>query len=230
MPPQLTGWHVYYFPVLDSTNAFLKRMDAVTLPSLCFCDAQYQGQGRNGAWQSFFNGNLYLSWAFSSFSFRSTLPLEIALTLAKVLETKGIPVLLKWPNDFILYNKKVGGLLIEKLSDRLIIGFGLNITQNPPLVSADFPVSSLYKEGFFATRQDFFVPFTEAVLKVVQQSADNWQSTWQKKDFLFNKWICWQDTTTKIGKVLGIASDGALLIEEAGKKKILYQAKKIRLI
>lgn len=231
MPPQLAGWHIYYFPVLDSTNAFLKRLPSLTTSTLCFCDTQSQGQGRNGAWQSSFNGNLYLSWAFPTFIFRPTLPLEIALVLAEVLLTEKIPVALKWPNDFVLHGKKIGGLLIEKLSDRLIVGFGLNIYQAPPLVFADFPVTSLHKEGFLVMRQDFLLPFSKAVLKVIQQRFDNWQSIWQKKDFLCNKWITWQEKNTlKTGKALGVALDGALLVEISSEKKLLYQANKIRLL
>ncbi len=199
-------------------------------PTLCFCDAQGQGQGRNGAWQSLFNGNLYLSWAFSTYSFRASLPLEIALALAEVLEAKEIPIALKWPNDFILQGKKVGGLLIEKLSNRLIIGFGLNITQAPPLVSADFPFTSLREEGFFALRQDFLIPFSQAVIKVVEQSNDQWQKSWQKKDFLRNQWIRWEETELKTGQALGIAANGALIVEEFGRRRLLYQAKKIRLL
>jgi BirA family biotin operon repressor/biotin-[acetyl-CoA-carboxylase] ligase len=230
LPPLIEGWQVHYFPVLDSTNALLKRISQLVLPTLCFCDIQTNGQGRNGVWRSFVNGNLYLSWAFPTYSFRSSLPLEVALALAEALEDLGVPILLKWPNDFILQGKKVGGLLIEKLSDRLIIGFGLNIIQSVSLASADFPSTSLYEEGFSATRQDFLIPFSQKVIKTVKKSKNDWRTAWQEKDYLANKFITWEEVEQKTGQALGVSSDGALIVEEFGRKRSLYQARKIRIL
>jgi BirA family biotin operon repressor/biotin-[acetyl-CoA-carboxylase] ligase len=41
--------------------------------------------------------------------------------------------MLKWPNDLLLLGKKVAGILLERSGDRVVVGFGLNLSAAPPL-------------------------------------------------------------------------------------------------
>lgn len=43
----------------------------------------------------------------------------------------GQPLLLKWPNDLMLSGKKVAGILLERSGDRVVVGFGLNLSTIP---------------------------------------------------------------------------------------------------
>lgn len=56
------------------------------------------------------------------------LPLIIGMGLLKtLLELEDLPFMFKWTNDIYLYDKKLSGILVEKVEDEFIIGIGLNL-------------------------------------------------------------------------------------------------------
>jgi len=97
---------------------------------------QEQGIGsRDNSWQSQ-EGNLHLSFCIKRQDLSSDLPLAsvsiyFAYLLKELLEKKGSKIWLKWPNDFYLGQKKVGGVMSNKISDFLIVGVGLNLKYAP---------------------------------------------------------------------------------------------------
>ena len=54
-----------------------------------------------------------------------------AYILKEILEQKGSKVWIKWPNDFYIEDKKIGGLIINVIKDFLICGVGLNLKKAP---------------------------------------------------------------------------------------------------
>jgi BirA family biotin operon repressor/biotin-[acetyl-CoA-carboxylase] ligase len=42
-----------------------------------------------------------------------------------------LPLILKWPNDLIVDNAKLAGVLLERQGDRVVIGFGVNLAAAP---------------------------------------------------------------------------------------------------
>ena len=47
------------------------------------------------------------------------------------------PLMLKWPNDLLLRNSKLAGVLLERSGDRVVVGFGVNLASAPSLVDRD---------------------------------------------------------------------------------------------
>jgi BirA family biotin operon repressor/biotin-[acetyl-CoA-carboxylase] ligase len=47
------------------------------------------------------------------------------------------PLMLKWPNDLLLRNSKLAGLLLERSGDRVVAGFGVNLASAPKLIDRD---------------------------------------------------------------------------------------------
>ena len=43
------------------------------------------------------------------------------------------PLMLKWPNDVLLSGRKLGGILLERSGDRVVVGFGVNLSAAPEL-------------------------------------------------------------------------------------------------
>jgi BirA family biotin operon repressor/biotin-[acetyl-CoA-carboxylase] ligase len=43
------------------------------------------------------------------------------------------PLMLKWPNDLMLFGKKLAGILLERSGDRIVAGFGVNLAAAPQL-------------------------------------------------------------------------------------------------
>lgn len=127
-------------PVVDSTNRWLST-HALDLGEgeVAACLAEYQtaGRGRRGRrWVSPFGANLYLSVAWHLHDLPPDLAaLGLAAGLAAVdgLVACGFSgVGLKWPNDLVWRDRKLGGVLVDLQGQpagacRLIVGVGINV-------------------------------------------------------------------------------------------------------
>ncbi|WP_367752143.1 biotin--[acetyl-CoA-carboxylase] ligase [Flavobacterium sp. WC2430] len=128
---------------IDSTNEFLKGLSSkqkLENFTVVTAENQTKGKGQMGSvWSSEAGKNLIMSVfikdSLSDVNQIYNLNIAIALAVIQSLETFNIPNLsIKWPNDIMSYNFKIGGLLIEnsiKSDGTLssIVGLGLNINQ-----------------------------------------------------------------------------------------------------
>jgi BirA family biotin operon repressor/biotin-[acetyl-CoA-carboxylase] ligase len=128
---------------IDSTNDFLKAIsgkDELDNFTVVTAENQTKGKGQMGAkWQSESGKNLIMSALVKDFVFDYeqvfNLSLITALSVIDVLKSLDISDLsIKWPNDIMSYNKKIGGILIEntiKSDGRIVsvVGLGLNVNQ-----------------------------------------------------------------------------------------------------
>ena len=64
-----------------------------------------------------------------------TLSLASGLALIEAIDVAlpAQPLMLKWPNDVMLGGKKLAGILLERSSDRVAVGFGVNLASAPEL-------------------------------------------------------------------------------------------------
>ncbi len=149
----------HHFQVIDSTNSWAKRnahllaRDKITLVT---ADSQTAGRGRfKRHWVSPPNQNVYATFCFFVEKHHADLgniPQVLALSAVKVLQHLGFSAGLKWPNDVILSQKKIGGILAETtpLSDQLCMLIGIGINVNMPLEvlqGIDRPATSLFVES-----------------------------------------------------------------------------------
>ena len=128
---------------IDSTNEFLKRLsnkEDLENFTVVTAENQIKGKGQMGAvWRSEIGKNLIFSILVKNFllEINEIFNLNIAVSLAviTVLKKNSIPDLsIKWSNDILSANKKIGGILIENSikSDGTIVsivGLGLNVNQ-----------------------------------------------------------------------------------------------------
>lgn len=148
-----------HFDTIDSTNTWAKQQaptferNAITLVT---AGTQTAGRGRfNRVWVSPPNQNIYATFCFFIEKHRTdigNLPQIMALSAAKMMENLGFKPKLKWPNDVLLSNKKVAGILCETtpFSDQLCVILGIGINVNMPcevLEKIDRPATSLLVEG-----------------------------------------------------------------------------------
>ncbi|WP_409416873.1 biotin--[acetyl-CoA-carboxylase] ligase [Flavobacterium sp. PS2] len=128
---------------IDSTNEFLKLLSSQQESenfTVVTAENQTKGKGQMGeVWRSDIGKNLIMSVLVRDFLLDSeqffNLNIIFSLSVIKALEELNIPDLsIKWPNDIMSYNKKIGGILIENTlkSDGTIVsvvGLGLNVNQ-----------------------------------------------------------------------------------------------------
>lgn len=141
------GREIVHLETVDSTNRMAMELGGkgAAHGTVVIADRQTKGSGRLGrAWVSPHGVNIYMSVivrpAIKSES-ATLLTLMAAVACVKAIGTiSGIAVGIKWPNDLIVADKKLGGILSEmKSSDGKIlfavIGIGINVNYKPE----DFP-------------------------------------------------------------------------------------------
>jgi len=128
---------------IDSTNEFLKGLSnkqEVQNFTVVTAENQLKGKGQMGAkWDSEIGKNLIMSVLVKDFLFEYetvfNLNVVISLAVIRALKKYNIPELsIKWPNDIMSANKKIGGILIENSikgegTITSIVGLGLNVNQ-----------------------------------------------------------------------------------------------------
>ena len=126
------------FPALDSTNDYAKELakKECVHGTLIVADAQTAGKGRRGrVWQSPEGTTISMSLCLEPklpTEKVSGLTLVAALSVAEaIFEVTGKRAQIKWPNDIVLNNRKICGILTElvfrKETYAVIVGVGINV-------------------------------------------------------------------------------------------------------
>lgn len=133
------AWPVSVHEALDSTNAQALRDLAAgaRAPFLVLAERQSAGRGRRGRqWVSPFAENVYYSLVLrieGGMRQLEGLSLVVGLAVMHVLREEGIVKAgLKWPNDVLVAERKIAGILLELVGDpadvcHVVIGIGINV-------------------------------------------------------------------------------------------------------
>lgn len=124
---------IFHFDELGSTSDYLKDKKDKKQWDLVIADIQTSGRGRRGnLWVSPIGAGLF-SFALKedpnlSMEEYSKLPLIAGTALLEGLKNMvELDYKFKWTNDIYLFDKKLSGILVEKVGDFFIIGIGINI-------------------------------------------------------------------------------------------------------
>lgn len=78
--------------------------------------------------------------------------------------------MLKWPNDLLIDGAKLSGILLERVGDAVIIGFGVNLAHHPE--GLERAVTSLSAHGIAA-------PDPQVFAETLAESLDRWVARWR---------------------------------------------------
>ena len=222
---------------IDSTNEFLKglsnKQELENLTAVT-AESQTKGKGQMGAvWASETGKNLILSVLVKDFLSDIcqifNLNIIVSLAVIEALECYKIPDLsIKWPNDIMSYNKKIGGILIENSiksdgSIVSIVGLGLNVNQtnfeNLPKASSMAVIcdTKYNKDDLLFT----IIDKVEYNLKSWEQHSEMLWSDYTNK--LFKKGIPMPFSDSNNQKFMGIIQG----ISSIGKLEILLEDDRI---
>ncbi len=124
---------------VDSTNSRLMAAAAPpeAIADACLCELQHAGRGRRGRrWVAPFGAGIALSvsWTFrEGAAALAALSLAVGVAVSRALTRAGASgVALKWPNDIVFRDRKIGGVLIELRAEasgpaHVVIGVGINV-------------------------------------------------------------------------------------------------------
>ncbi|HET9678939.1 MAG TPA: biotin--[acetyl-CoA-carboxylase] ligase [Gammaproteobacteria bacterium] len=225
---------------VPSTNSHLTAVPDQQWPVACLAEHQSAGRGRRGRdWQSPLGGNLYLSlgWRFDNLppDF-AALGLAVGVVMAQALKSLGVAdVGLKWPNDIVARQAKLGGILIELAGEpagpcRVVIGLGLNL-RLPAAINtgqAAIDLATLLAEppSRNAMAGLLLTHMCELLTQYPQKGFSHWQAAWRQYDVLSNNTVRieapahaggWLE-----GTALGVAKDGALRLATADGERRFY--------
>jgi len=237
------GRTLHYFQSIDSTNskAYQLAMEGAEEGEVVVAESQSQGKGRLGRqWFSPPFLNLYLSVILRPKippHQASMMTLMAAVATAEAIQhSAGLDPKIKWPNDLLLRERKVAGLLneIHSEADRIhfiILGIGVNINMETKMFPREIrqkATSLRIEKGEMISRKDF--------IQILLQRLERWYSTlleegpsaileaWRKWAEIKGRWIkVISFGEALLGRAIDIDSDGALVIEtkEGGEKRIL---------
>jgi BirA family biotin operon repressor/biotin-[acetyl-CoA-carboxylase] ligase len=149
--------HYVQLDSIDSTNNWVKSHLAELSPLTCVtAEEQTAGRGRfKRHWISPRGENIYASLYLTTplgAAYLSNLGQIMAFACAKVLRGLGFKALLKWPNDVLIGDKKIAGVLTETVAHDdeigVIIGIGLNVNMTPDsLATIGVPATSLFEQS-----------------------------------------------------------------------------------
>ena len=213
-----------------STNvdALYAARDGLEKPYAVLAEYQAAGRGRRGrAWVSPFASSLYLSMAFD-FALGATelegLSLAVGVAVAETAVQMGVPgVALKWPNDLLAGEHKLGGILIELAGEldarcTAIIGVGINGAL-PSHVDIDQPYTDLLREtGQRPDRNAWAAALIVALMDMAEAFRQHgfaaFAERWQRFDAFADREVTvFQGNTHIEGVARGVSSRGALRVE-----------------
>lgn len=156
---------------IDSTNAYLKekiRAGEIIGDTAVLALSQNSGKGRLlRKWHSERGKSLTLSMALKGpLSPASTLLCAMSVhdALSSISGDKNLQI--KWPNDLVHKNKKLCGILTERVSDFTVFGIGINVNNDV------FPEEIAHKAtSLFMLTERFFD--IEALSRKIAQSVKN---------------------------------------------------------
>ncbi|MCY4052039.1 MAG: biotin--[acetyl-CoA-carboxylase] ligase [Gammaproteobacteria bacterium] len=131
-----------FFEELDSTNNWMLQQPEID-GLCCITNHQTAGKGRQGRiWTDDRGGSILMSMGWNvDNEYCSGVSLAAGLAVVKSLKELGVEgIQLKWPNDILFNASKLGGILVERSGNKLVVGLGLNYRlENPLMLSINQP-------------------------------------------------------------------------------------------
>ncbi len=136
------GKKIYYFDTVSSTmdSALQLAIKGSSEGTIVLAESQTKGRGRLGRnWFSPKYKGIYLSLILRPRILPNSTPILTLLTAVSICEAikeaAGLEAKIKWPNDIIIHNKKLGGILTELNAEMditrfVVIGIGLNVNND----------------------------------------------------------------------------------------------------
>lgn len=233
---------------IDSTNDFLKyfsRRENLENFTVVTTENQTNGRGQMGSvWNSQVGKNLIMSVLIKNFiaDATSVFDLNIAVSLAVIqsLQKLDIPELrIKWPNDIMSGNKKIGGILIEnsfKSNQAIdsIVGIGINVNQtefeNLPQAS-----SLILQTGVSFNKDELLLGIIQELKAIVEnwyKASEDYKIHYDNLLFKKGEPMIFQkpDQSNFVGEIIGVNASGRLQILNENSHIEDFDLKEIKLL
>ena len=206
------------------------------LPMLVLTDHQMAGRGQHQRTWIAAPGSLTCTLCLPARNDASDLWMSLATGLAVCASVEALlpstDLKIKWPNDVLLNNRKLAGILIEKVSSHLfpesksvlVIGIGINVNNTieaNDLAEADHrqpnPTSIFQSTGHSIDLTALLIGLIQTLIHLhgeLCHSTDRIRRQVQERLLFLNHWVEIElpDRTRLSGHCVGLGSTGELLI------------------
>lgn len=242
IPSSVVGRNIHSKITTKSTNNdSINLSENAAEGTVVIAEHQTEGRGRRGrSWISPFGKGLYFSIILKPQLSVTKLPkmtILAGVAVANALKNFQINVSLKWPNDIIINDKKVGGILSELFVEGdvpkfVILGIGLNVHTKVE----DFPEDLINVAGSLASETGKVYSRRE-LLRTCLMEIDKLYNYFLEQEGglgrLAEQWneMAWKRgkevfiTTGKekeLCKIIGLRQDGILLVSQKGSVKEVF--------
>jgi BirA family transcriptional regulator, biotin operon repressor / biotin---[acetyl-CoA-carboxylase] ligase len=229
------------FTELESTNRHLLSVPPpVGQLDVCLAEFQTAGRGRRGRrWSTPLGGGICLSvgWQFAGMPAElAALTLAVGVAVRRALaRVAGLEVELKWPNDLVCDERKLGGILLEVAAEghggaHVVAGIGLNVALPPDLLPSlsDWPRGAIDLATALGGEPPPRVVLVAALVGELAELFSGYardgfaayRAEWRSADYLRGRSVRVDDAAAPTaGFALGIDVDGALLVETAAGER-----------
>lgn len=231
---EFIGRDIYIFKEVMSTNTVAKFFaeNGCRDGTVIISEKQTNAKGRSGkAWESPLGG-VWLSIVLNPYVDQTKLPiitLATGLAVEKTFERLGITnAEIKWPNDILINDKKVCGVLIESIAkfnsiEHVIVGVGIDANldiESLPEELQDGTTSLNVETGKEIDENLLIKTFLEEFEKVcrtfIRENYESILKEWRKHAYTIGKNVEIREPFGKTyeGYVVGIDKQGVLIIEK----------------
>ena len=193
------------------------------LPFAVLASSQTDGLGRQGrAWLSDDGVGLYVTFAVPLRSIAQSqglIALAVGVAICDVLAEMGVDPGLKWPNDVVVGERKIAGVLIQSIADQpgiFLIGIGLNLQSSP----VDDDINAVALETLIEESPDT-IPLLRKLAGRIGEWLDRHDAG--EHHFIVDAWIgyaIWLGAEVEVvtdsvqrGTLLGVDRNGLLILE-----------------
>jgi BirA family biotin operon repressor/biotin-[acetyl-CoA-carboxylase] ligase len=220
--PALERGDIIRLASVDSTQRYAAELarQGASDGTVVVADTQTAGKGRRGrVWHDVPGASLLLSIVVRSslpLARLPTLSLAAGVAVVDALANVGVDARLKWPNDALVGERKIAGILLERRGDVVVLGVGINVTSAAMPADVAARATSVAAEAGTADR--------DALLAALVAAFGRWRAVLEREGFEPVR-RRWTERAAMLGRrvtvdgiegtALGLDEDGALLVATA---------------
>ena len=227
---EIIGKNIIHLESVDSTNDYLKKIgNDVQEGTVVISEEQTKGKGRLGRnWQSKSKEGIWMSIILKPQIMPYKAPfvtLIAGAAIVKALNDLQVPAKIKWPNDIIINNKKVSGILTELSAEierinYVVVGIGMNVKNLYFDKELEEKATSLYKEDYYLSRVELVSQIIYEFEKLYKDYIENNNKEeilriCKEYSAILNKDVyIIKDDKKELVKCIDISNDGNLVVRD----------------
>jgi BirA family biotin operon repressor/biotin-[acetyl-CoA-carboxylase] ligase len=232
---KMFGENIYVYDEVMSTNTIAKLFaeEKFEEGTVIISEKQTKGRGRSGKkWESPLGG-IWLSLILRpkiNQSKSSLITLATGVAVANTIKSFNIDnVEIKWPNDILINEKKVSGVLTEAVAklntiEYIVVGVGIDANLDIDIMPKDLQKGSTSISNELNKQIDevevivkFLEEFEKVFLEFTSEKYENILKEWRRESYSIGKYVNIREPFGKSfdGYIVGINKEGVLIVEKA---------------